>query len=251
MSEIEKLDPKVKSFMKDLAKSRGLNNVVTTLDKSEIWVLTEQIRGMNPTYAMSISVDPYHFIWASKHSTMDNIADYIVSLYRECGGAPVSRRSVTPDLDKYKITSNEIITHKTPWEKINQEQKDLLNQWNSSRGKRDYQNIGNTARTLVTILADTVYNRERHQAPEGVDTSRGKFKNRLHTYIKKELIGTKNKEVKELGTSLIETTEKSIDLMSSLTHEEEASSFYAESCVLSTITLVRIVTLIHEQSVAT
>jgi len=152
-----------------------------------------------------------------------------------------------PDLNKFQILQNTIVPIVTPWEEINKNQEHLIRLLRTASESIDYQNIGNAGRILLQKLSDTIFNPEKHISSEPIDLSPAKFKNRLHTYIKCELGGQDNKELRDFAVSAITTAENSVDLANKLTHDLNASSLLAETCAISVITVVSLIKLINNK----
>lgn len=237
------LDPKVKSFILELINPGWQGRLIKLIKASEIYTQTQYSFG-EPFVNILLLVTPEFF--KTVINEKDTLAEWLAGHYKTVTGQNVTGYAVLPNLEKYQATTTKLLATVSPWDQINEEQNQLIFQLNTANHKRDYQNIGNTARQLVLLLADTVFNPNTHKAPAGVLLDRQRYKNRLHTYIKSELSGSKNSEILSYTEALIETVEKGIDFMNALTHEEEASEFFAESCVVSTLSLVRIITLIHQ-----
>lgn len=176
---------------------------------------------------------------------LESITKDIRQKIKQITNASFNEIHYIPDWNKFQILNNQIKTIITPWEEINQYQEKLNEQLKTADKPIDYQNIGNTSRILMQKLARIVYDKNVHKAPDNVEVSDGKYKNRLHTYIKSELGGSSNKELREYAVSLITTTEKSIDLSNKLTHDLDADNLMAESCVMSTITTIGLIKMIE------
>jgi hypothetical protein len=161
----------------------------------------------------------------------------------------ISKVSTVPDLRNFQILENRIVPINTPWEDINAGQKHLLNLQRMAKEIIDFQNIGNSCRTLLQKLANIIFKPTKHISEDkSIDLSESKFKNRLHTYIRVELAGSNNKELRDYALSVITTAEKSVDLANKLTHDLNATPFMAESCVISTVTVINIVKLIEKKA---
>lgn len=158
-----------------------------------------------------------------------------------------------PDLSKFQLLRNNYIPVYTPWEEINNLQNRLIQQLRSSSETIDFQNIGNTARTILQKVSTIVFDPSKHIADtpdKKIDLSEGKFKNRLHTYIKVELGGESNKELRDFAISIIDAAEKSVDISNKLTHDLNAKQLLAEASVISTITAVGMIKLIDEHKIS-
>lgn len=198
------------------------------------------------TYNLTIKVDPD--IFKKYQGGFRQQKDAIAHKIREVIPTMIIREiTVIPDLDKFQILQNRIVPVNTPWGEINSLQDSLLEQLRSAEQTIDFQNIGNTSRAILQKLSDIVFNPSIHVEPS-VDLSPGKYKNRLHTYIKTELPGQPNDELRSYADSVIDTANKGADLANKLTHDTKAESWVAESCVISVITVVSIIKLIENRS---
>lgn len=194
--------------------------------------------------SLTIIVDPEVF---KKYSGMiTRFKPSISKSYTQVSGERLSSVDVFPDLEKFHILKNSITPVLTPWNEINQIQTRLIEQLRTAKQTIDFQNIGNSSRTLLQKLAGLVFKPDRHKAEENIDLSEGMYKNRLHTYIKVELEGKENKELRSYATSVITTAEKSVDLANKLTHDLNASMMMAESCVISAVTVVGLIKLVQK-----
>ncbi len=170
----------------------------------------------------------------------------IAHKFREFAGVLITDIDTRPDLSKFQILRNTIVPILTPWEEINKDQSILIAQLRNATETVDFQNIGNTSRTLLQKLATTVFDPTKHTTDiVGIDLREGRFKNRLHTYVKCEIGGQQNKELRLFAESIIDTAENAIDLSNNLTHDLKSNSLVAEFCVVSTITTISIVKLIQ------
>lgn len=192
---------------------------------------------------MEILLDPE--LYKQLGDNVENIKKVIAQKLDKIANLNIMLVHVRPDLRKFQILKNNYKTVQTPWDVINNGQNHLLNLLRSAQNTVDFQNIGNASRTLLQNISNIVFDPNKHFPDnDGIDLGEGKFKNRLHTFIKCELAGQENKELRDFAVSIINSAEKSIDLANKLTHDLKASLMLAESCVISTIAAVGIVRLI-------
>jgi hypothetical protein len=154
---------------------------------------------------------------------------------------------ILPNYEKIVIHNSEISIVITDWEEINDFQKKLIEDIKKSNHSIDYQNIGNSSRTIMDKLARIVFDSKIHKAenPE-IELHNGKFKNQLNTYITYVLKGKKNKELRQFSVTAIDFTEKAIDLMNTTTHKLDTEKHFAEVCVISTISVISLIKAIKE-----
>jgi len=185
-------------------------------------------------------------IFKKYYQQLEAFKAQISKMLREFSGTNIYKIKIEPNLNKFQISANRYVPVSTPWEEINNDQEILLEQFRKAKESIDYQNIGNTCRTIMQKMSNIVFDIQKHIPPDRVDLSEGKFKNRLHTYIKTELEGHSNKEIRGFSLAVIETAEKAVDLANTLTHSLNADSFIAESCVISTISAINIIRIIEK-----
>jgi hypothetical protein len=158
----------------------------------------------------------------------------------------IDRVIIKPDYNRINVLNSNISIVETPWEEINKLQKEIIEKIKSADTILDYQNIGNSSRTIMDKIARIVFNPDKHKAPKNVEVNNGKFKNQLHTYIKTNLAGEQNKEFRSFSTDAISFTESSIDLMNQTTHKLDVQKHFAEVCVISTISVISLIKAINE-----
>ncbi len=156
----------------------------------------------------------------------------------------ISGIQIIADLDKFQILRNNYQIIESPWDQINADQATLIQQLKLAESTVELQNIGNTSRTILQKLAEILFDPSIHIAPEGIDLSSGKFKNRLHTIINQAFTGKQFKELEKYASALIETAEKSVDLNNKLTHDLKANKLMAELGVVSVLNVISIMKII-------
>ncbi len=99
----------------------------------------------------------------------------------------------------------------------------------------------------MQALANEVYKNDLHKPKDpSIRIDNGAYKNKLHSYIKSELNGSSNEDLQKFAIAAIELAEKSIDLANNLTHNNEATKLYAESCVVGGFAVISVVKSIEE-----
>lgn len=215
------------------------------LSHSKVYTSRDYSSGFSDAYAFRIVVDPE--IFKKYQSILKQFKVSISSKFYQFTQIPITKVDVFPDLNRFMILENRIVPINTPWEQINKSQNNLLEQLRTAKETVDFQNIGNTSRTLLQNLSSIIFKPEKHKPEKpDIDVSEAKFKNRLHTYIKYELGGSENKELRDYAISVVTTAEKSIDLSNKLTHDLNANSLMAEFCVISTIAVISLLKLIDK-----
>lgn len=100
----------------------------------------------------------------------------------------------------------------------------------------DYQTVGMHGRELLITLAQTVFIKEKHPSPDGVDIGNADTKRMLEAYVHYCLHKrSKEREVK--------FAKAAVDFSNELTHSRTANSMDAELCynaVLSTVHIIRV-----------
>lgn len=236
---MEKLDEKVYQYLLHFYDKPGDELFSNFVRHSDIFIKKDSSRTRALMY---IYVDPE--LYKELGTNIENIKKVIANAVDKMTDIAIMMVYARPDLRKFQIIKNNYTTVQTPWEQVNNGQNHLLNLLRSASNTVDFQNIGNTSRTLLQSISNIVFDPNKHLPDIEIDLSEGKFKNRLHTYIKCELSGHENKELRDFAISIINTAEKSIDLANKLTHDLKASLMLAESCVISTIAAIGIIRLI-------
>ena len=244
MDENYKLDEKLYQYLIHLFDSTDTKIIHEFLIHSELFISDDWTYGIKRgLYVLTIKVDPE--IYKVNQKYIKQFSDTVASKLMSFTGLSITKIETTPDLDKFQILNNRITPIVTPWEDINKEQNNLINQLRTAVKTQDFQNIGNSSRTTLQKLANIVFDPLRHIPPnETINVSNGKYKNQLHTFIKSELNEGKFKELREYAESVVTTAEKSVDLANKLTHDLNAEKLMAESCVLSVISVIGIVKMI-------
>ncbi|MBU2928691.1 hypothetical protein [Winogradskyella psychrotolerans] len=151
------------------------------------------------------------------------------------------------DMSKLEVNQIDVILVKTEWEEINELQKKLIDSLKKSIDSIDYQNIGNTSRSIMDKLAREVFDKGKHIPKDSsIEVHNGKFKNQLNTFVSSELSGKSNKELRKIAESSINLVSDSIDVMNKTTHKLDADKRFAELCVISTISVINVVKIISD-----
>lgn len=191
---------------------------------------------------LTLKVDPETF--KKYHHLIEFYKQEIGVRYGEIANLKVHDVKAHPDLTKLHILQNELVAVDTPWQNINDLQKELVQNLRQAASTSNYQNIGNSSRIVLQKLASVVFDPNKHIAPPEISLDEGKFKNRLHTYIKIELAGEQNQRFRDYVNSIIVATEMAIDLSNQVTHDTNTKYFFAEACVIGVVTTVGLVKLV-------
>lgn len=198
------------------------------------------------TFVLKLITDPD--IYKKNFKRLSKIEKGIIDNLFKFKRMVISSTLFEPNLNKFEISHNRYIPIITPWDDINKDQSTLIEQFKKARNSLDFQNIGNTCRSIIQKLADHVFEPIKHTPTENIDVSKGMFKNRLHSYIKKELEDKGFKEIKNYSLELINLSEKAIDISNKTAHALNADSFIAESCIIGTISTINIIKIIDNNS---
>jgi hypothetical protein len=237
---------KLKYLLREIAKNYQENTILEVLQNSEFEKEAYSNYGnIISHYGLLLKTSPTVF---SKilYETKD-IERTIEHWIAKCWNENILEVHIKPDYDKISILNSEVSIIETPWEEINQLQQKLIDYMNNSNSSIDFQNIGNTSRTIMDKLSRIVFDPNVH-IPNNptIDVSKGKFKNQFHTYIAHKLSGSENKELRTFSKSAIDFTENAIDLMNKTTHKLDAQKHFAEVCIISTISVVSLIKAVEE-----
>ncbi len=245
MTEDTQLPEKIFQYLIHLFDTSTTYDVHEFLSHSNIHKEKDYGSSISDAHKLFIIVNPE--IFKKYQGRIKQFEDAISSKLYQFSHIYISRVTTFPDLKSFRILENRISTVVTPWQEINDGQNHLINLQRTAKETIDFQNVGNSCRTLMQKLANIVFNPEKHISEDkNVDLSEAKFKNRLHTYIRVELVGSENKELRDYALSVITTAEKSVDLANKLTHDLNATPLMAESCLISTVTVISIIKLISK-----
>lgn len=197
----------------------------------------------NVYYKLKLRTEPkvflklFEFIKATKETLkkdIETLSDLIIESIE-----------IKPNYERFEIIDSNIQPILTEWVEINRLQSDLIDNLKRSTTDIDARNIGNSSRIILEKLANQVFIPEKHMLNEdNIDTSAAKYKNRLHSFIKSELSGSHNKELRQFSESAINTVEKTINLSNNLTHNKKADKFLSEYCVIATISTISLIRMI-------
>jgi len=181
-------------------------------------------------------------LFVSYFESMETLSKMLHKIVNQFTREQIVDVKLEPDYDSFEVSDSEIRPIKTKWAEINAFQVKLVDQLRRSDESIDFQNIGNTARHTLVKLSDEVYIDEKHNPRDSkIIINDGAYKNKLHSYIKSELVGTSNDELRKFAIASIDLMEKSIDLANKLTHKDEAQRAYAEVCIIGTIGVIAII----------
>jgi hypothetical protein len=245
MSDDSQLSEKLFQYLLHLFDTPSTLDVHEFLTYSTIYKERDYFSNFTDAYEFLIIVNPE--IFKKYQYFIERFEDSISDKFHQFSHVYITRVKTIPDLNKFQILENRIVPINTPWQDINSGQNHLLSLQRTAKETIDFQNIGNSCRTLLQKLANIVFKPEKHISENtAIELDESKFKNRLHTYIRIELAGSNNKELRDYALSVITTAEKSVDLANKLTHDLNATPLMSESCVISTITVISIIKLIEK-----
>lgn len=233
-------------LLREIYISKNEIDIVEIINNSQI--------GYTQHWDYSISSIAFSFefkllptLYTKNFNSIKSISNNLKTVFNQISQSKIESIIIQPNYDKIEIFNSEISTIITIWEEINQLQNKLIEDMKKSNQEIDYQNIGNTCRTIMDKLARAVFDSNIHKSEKkDVDLSNGKFKNQFHTYIAFKLKGSSNQELRLFASSSIEFTEKAIDLMNQTVHKLDVKKHFAEVCVISTISVISLIKAINE-----
>ena len=186
-----------------------------------------KLLGLEPVHSFNDLWDWYNYYNLNELKSYQSRREYIKDLYKPL-------MDVIQNSEESKL---ELINYDpTGWEKIDDSiarMKEILSKANETS---DYQSVGMYGRELLITLAQTVFEKEKHPSPDGVDIGSADSKRMLEAYIhyclKKR---SKEREIK--------FAKAAIDFSNELTHNRTATAMDAELCynaVLSTVHIIRV-----------
>ena len=239
------LFPKIKYVLKQIAKTKNESHMIDIINHS--FFDYEKSWNYETSGAHDIKILLTPDIYTKNYSTKDIVEKIIKERMVASSELQIGKVKLLPDYEKLELISSEVKHIYTKWEDINISQQKLIEILERGNDSIDYQNIGNSARTLMDKLARNVFNPKTHIAEDPkTELNNGKFKNQLNTYISSELKGKNYKDLRKVAKSSIEFVGNAIDLMNTTTHKLSAEKHFAELCVISAISTVSIIKTIDE-----
>lgn len=235
---------KIIYIVTEIIRAENDSSALEIMENSAFYFQESNNRFTLGAYVLDVKVLPE--IYTKYYSHMERLKGLIQHYTANSSDVLLTVINIQPDFDKISILNSEVSLIETPWEEINALQKKLIDNMKISNSSVDFQNIGNTSRTIMDKLAKIVFKPEIHISPKGIDVSNGKFKNQFHTYISNVLNGRENKELRLFAQSAIDFTENAIDLMNQTTHKLDVQKHFAEVCVISTISVINLIKAVNE-----
>lgn len=236
---------KVKYLVKEILKHNNDVAAIKIMDNSEFKYSTRMIdRWSDPEYEIYLYTDPE--IYVKYRDNLRRISDVIQFYINDSSDLNATLVQIKPNYEKISIINSEISIIQTPWDEINILQSELIQHLKRSCTSIDFQNIGNSSRTIMDKLARVVFDEKTHKTSNESDVRNGKFKNQLHSFISSTIAGNQNKELRQFSTSAIDFTEKAINLMNQTTHKLDVQKHFAEVCVISTISVISLIKNINQ-----
>lgn len=93
---------------------------------------------------------------------------------------------------------------RTGWPRVDEKLAELRRHFSQARSEQDFRNIGNDCVIVLECLSATVYNSDRHLREGESEPPAGNTKQRLERYVKVELAGAANAELRKLARATIE-----------------------------------------------
>jgi hypothetical protein len=152
--------------------------------------------------------------------------------------------------EELTLTNGTIEPIITQWEEINKLQKEILIQVQTASTILSFKNVGNSCRGLLEKLSDFVFDEKKHKTPDNNrKTDPGMYKNRLWCFITFKLSGLSSYDsLQSYAKSILDSSDKAINLSNDATHSWSADNFLAQSCAISSISIVHIVKLASEMT---
>lgn len=243
---VETINTKIKHLLKEISLAKG-ETIHSEIITNSRFVFTNHFNQkiFPNAYNLKIYTSPLAFYQNFDYKIM--IQREIKDRINQSTDYLIDSVELVLDLDKLEVNQIDVVLVKTEWEEINELQKKLIDSLKKSVDSIDYQNIGNTSRSIMDKLAREVFNKERHIPNDPkIEVNNGKFKNQLSTYVESELSGETNKELRKIAKSTINLVADSIDVMNKTTHKLDADKMFAELCVISTIGVINVIRIIAE-----
>jgi hypothetical protein len=245
--DIQKIIFLLKDIYRKSVNDTWLIQIITysTFQLIEHWNKT-----LSPDWLVfDLDVHLNHDVYSSHYSSIEIITRKFKNDINKVSELKIDKLRILPDYEKMAIVNSEIKPVYTKWEEINLGQVKLINLLKTSSDSFDFMNIGNTSRSILLKVSNLIFDNLKHKPNDPkIDVGPDKYKNRLHSYVKAELSGDSNRELRQFAESAIDTIETSIDLANTLTHKTESERIFAEVCVIGTISTISIIKLIENKN---
>ncbi len=144
--------------------------------------------------------------------------------------------------ERYEVLKGERIPmssepESTGWQRVDRSLDKMRAALGAGRDEEDFQHVGLLGRETLISLAQAVFDRERHEVPDGVDPSDTDAGRMLEGYIATEMGGGANKYARKYARA-------SLDLAVSLQHRRTATFRDAALCYESTASVVRSIAIV-------
>ena len=245
--DIQKIIFLLKEVYRKSISDTWLIEIITfsTFELKEHWNKT-----LSPDWLVfDLNVYLNHDVYSSHYSSIESISKKIKNDINKVSKLTIDKLIILPDYEKMAIVNSEIKPVYTKWEEVNDYQVKLINSLKTSSDSFHFMNVGNTSRSILLKVSNLIYDHSKHKPSDPkIDVGPDKYKNRLHSYVKAELSGESNRELRLFAESAIDTIKKSIDLANTLTHKTESERIFAEVCVIGTISTISIIKLIESKN---
>lgn len=237
---------KLKHILKEIALAKGESLHIEVINNSR-FVFSEHLglQHLSNVYNLKIYTIPTTFY--KYFDLKDMFQKEIKNRINKSTNYIIENVDWILDINKLEVNQIDVVLVKTEWEEINELQKKLIDTLRISNDSIDYQNIGNTSRSIMDKLAREVFDKEKHiPKDQSIEIHNGKFKNQLNTFVASKLAGKSNKELRKIAESCINLVSDSIDVMNKTTHKLDADKRFAELCVISTISVINTIKIISD-----
>jgi hypothetical protein len=221
--------------------------IANFLKESEIFISRREKRAFAVTFEFTFQVPAQTFKkYVDQHNSFMGILKDGLHKYHQYDSVLVH---LTADWEKLEVVSTEIKPVLTPWQEINEMQDAIVSQIHTAGETISFQNVGNTARHLLRKMADMVFEEDKHTpADNKYDLRPDSYKNRLWAFLLYKIPSSATGDaVRAYAKSLLETTDKAIDLSNSVTHALNADAFLSQSCAVSALTTVHFIKLVFDR----
>jgi hypothetical protein len=245
MGEIEKFE-KITFLLKEIYNRGSYQWIKDIINFSKFEYHKHWNSAFPEAYNLQVLVDPEVYI--KYFSSIDSYANIVKTDIMKISPLLIDKIKILPDYAIMQISNSEIMPVYTEWEEINIGQSKLIDQLRKGSDSFDFQNIGNTARTILLKLAALVFDQNKHKPEDSkILVLEGNYKNRLHSYIKAELKAEGDGELKRFALSAIDNIENAVDLANSTTHKLKAERILAEACIIGVISAISVIKLVESK----
>lgn len=231
-------------MLRSISIKKDETSIIEILDNSEFEFKNHwNQKNFKNLFNLEIKIDPN--IFATYYDSIQQCQNLIKDRINNSSPIIVDGLKIKPNYDRIQFVNSKVELIRTPWSEINDHQEKLDKTLIQAKESLDFQQVGLICRTIMEKLANLVFDSDIHVNTK-LDLSKGKFKNQLHAFIEFKLSGKSNEHLRKLAKNSIDFSRNAIDVIQHTTHKLDGQGYFAEICVISTISTISLIKSIYE-----